>query len=75
MLCAVIAELCAEHQYLLNSDKVALYDRRVLTHIINAEATQDDYDHILCYGISFLKKCCLVKKKETISGDYYEHEH
>lgn len=25
MLCAVIAELCAEHQYLLNSDKVALF--------------------------------------------------
>jgi len=23
----------------------------------------DDYDEILCYGIVFFKKCCVVKKK------------
>ena len=26
---------------------------------------EDDYDYILCYGISFFKKRCLVKKKQT----------
>lgn len=26
---------------------------------------EEDYDHILCYGISFFKKRCLVKKKQT----------
>ena len=24
---------------------------------------EDEYDHIFCYGISFLKKRCIVKKK------------
>ena len=24
---------------------------------------EDDYDQILCYGISFFKKRCMVKKK------------
>ena len=24
---------------------------------------EDNYDHILCYGISFYKKRCLVRKK------------
>ena len=28
-----------------------------------AEDFEDAYDHILCYGISFYKKRCLVKKK------------
>lgn len=28
-----------------------------------AQEYEDDYDQILCYGISFFKKCCLVKKK------------
>lgn len=28
-----------------------------------AEEYKDDYDQILCYGISFFKKRCLVKKK------------
>lgn len=28
-----------------------------------AEEYRDDYDHILCYGIAFFKKRCLVKKK------------
>ncbi|MDO5765921.1 MAG: hypothetical protein Q4P84_09505 [Elusimicrobiales bacterium] len=28
-----------------------------------AKEYEDDYDHILCYGISFFKKRCLVKKK------------
>ena len=26
-------------------------------------ADEDDYDQILCYGISFFKKRCMVKKK------------
>ena len=25
--------------------------------------TSNDYDEILCYGISFFKKRCMVKKK------------
>lgn len=29
-----------------------------------AKEYADDYDHILCYGISFFKKRCMVKKKE-----------
>ncbi len=28
-----------------------------------AKEYEDDYDEILCYGISFFKKRCLVKKK------------
>ena len=28
-----------------------------------AKEYEDDYDNILCYGISFFKKRCLVKKK------------
>ena len=24
---------------------------------------EEDYDHILCYGISFFRKRCMVKKK------------
>lgn len=28
-----------------------------------AKEFEDDYDHILCYGISFFKKRCLIKKK------------
>ena len=28
-----------------------------------AKEYEDEYDHILCYGISFFKKRCLVKKK------------
>ena len=28
-----------------------------------AEEYKDDYDQILCYGISFFKKRCMVKKK------------
>lgn len=27
------------------------------------EEYEDDYDQILCYGISFFKKRCMVKKK------------
>ena len=27
------------------------------------DLTMDDYDEILCYGISFFKKRCMVKKK------------
>ena len=28
-----------------------------------AERYEDDYDQVLCYGISFFKKRCLVKRK------------
>ena len=28
-----------------------------------AQEYEDDYDEILCYGISFFKKRCMVKKK------------
>ena len=28
-----------------------------------AKGYEDDYDQILCYGISFFKKRCMVKKK------------
>ena len=28
-----------------------------------AKEYEDDYDQILCYGISFFKKRCMVKKK------------
>lgn len=28
---------------------------------------EDDYDHILCYGISFFKKRCMVKRRESIN--------
>ena len=28
-----------------------------------AKEYEDDYDDIMCYGISFFKKRCLVKKK------------
>lgn len=47
MLCSVMAELCAGHQYLLNSDKVAVYDRRILARIMNAEATQTEVKNSL----------------------------
>ena len=29
----------------------------------HAKEYEDDYDRILCYGISFFKKRCMVKKK------------
>lgn len=39
---------------------------KVLEQIINRQYTVDyieDYDEILCYGIAFYKKRCLVKKE------------
>ena len=30
-----------------------------------AKDYEDDYDHILCYGISFFKKRCMVKRRES----------
>lgn len=30
-----------------------------------AKEYEDDYDQILCYGISFFKKRCMVKKKQS----------
>ena len=32
-----------------------------------AKEYEDDYDQILCYGISFFKKRCMVKKKQSSS--------
>ena len=37
MLCAVLAELCVEHSYLLDSEKVTAYDRNLLSHLIRTE--------------------------------------
>lgn len=28
-----------------------------------AKFFEDDYDEVICYGISFFKKRCVVKKK------------
>ena len=30
-----------------------------------AKEYEDDYDQILCYGMAFFKKRCMVKKKEV----------
>lgn len=30
----------------------------------------DDYDDILCYGIAFFKKRCMVRKKQSSAGEY-----
>lgn len=28
-----------------------------------AKELEDDYDHVVCYGISFFKKRCVIRKK------------
>ena len=33
-----------------------------------AKEYEDDYDQILCYGISFFKKRCMVKKSDSITS-------
>ena len=40
MLCSVLAELCIEHQYLLESDQVTGYDKKILERIASAEAAE-----------------------------------
>ncbi len=37
MLCAVLAELCVEHSYLLDSERVTSYDKVLLSHLVHAE--------------------------------------
>ena len=37
-----------------------------------AKEYEDDYDQILCYGISFFKKRCMVKKKWVIGRLSFE---
>ena len=32
-------------------------------NVLYAKEYEDDYDQVLCYGISFFKKRCLVKRK------------
>lgn len=39
MLCSVLAELCVEHQYLLGSDRVETYDKRLFTRVMDNAAT------------------------------------
>ncbi len=29
-----------------------------------AEALEDEYDSVICYGIAFFKKRCLIRRKE-----------
>ena len=31
-----------------------------------AKEYEEDYDQILCYGISFFKKRCMVKKSDSL---------
>lgn len=40
MLYSAIAELCVEHQYLLDSSKPTTYDKELLRHILSNQATQ-----------------------------------
>ena len=37
MLCAVLAELCVEHSYLLDSERVTSYDKVLLSHLVHTE--------------------------------------
>ena len=37
------------------------------------EEYEDDYDNILCYGISFFKKRCLVRKTERRNNEHRDH--
>lgn len=36
-----------------------------------AKEYEDDYDEILCYGISFFRKRCVVKKKKETGASPY----
>ena len=55
-----------EAKYSRNQELLLSECDRALTQITDrmyAEEYADDYDEILCYGIAFLKKRCVVKKK------------
>ena len=55
-----------EVKYTKNQEKLESTCNTALQQIderLYAKEYEDDYDQILCYGISFFKKRCLVKKK------------
>ena len=55
-----------EAKYTKSLDKLESECDTALQQIDNrmyAKEYEDDYDQILCYGISFFKKRCMVKKK------------
>ena len=55
-----------EAKYTKNQEKLESTCNTALQQIderLYAKEYEDDYDQILCYGISFFKKRCLVKKK------------
>ena len=55
-----------EAKYTKNQEKLESTCNTALQQIderLYAKEYEDDYDQILCYGISFYKKRCLVKKK------------
>lgn len=47
MLGAVLAELCVEHQYLLGSDRVATYDKRLFTRVMDNAAIPTEIKNCL----------------------------
>lgn len=47
MLCSVLAELCVEHQYLLGSDRVETYDKRLFTRVMDNAATPTEIKNCL----------------------------
>ena len=55
-----------EANYTKNLDKLESECDTALCLIVDrmyAKEYEDDYDQVLCYGISFFKKRCMVKKK------------
>ena len=55
-----------EAKYAKTMEKMEAECERALNHINDRMYTkeyEEDYDHILCYGISFFRKRCMVKKK------------
>lgn len=56
-----------EAKYSKSTEKMGEDCRKALEQIhkrMYAEELEEDYDEILCYGISFFRKRCLVKKKD-----------
>ena len=55
-----------EAKYTKNLEKLESERDTALWQIddrVYAKKYEDDYDQVLCYGISFFKKRCMVKKK------------
>ena len=55
-----------EAKYAKTMEKMEVECERALSQINDRMYTkeyEEDYDHILCYGISFFRKRCMVKKK------------